>query len=206
MITLSLNLIGVDELHDIFRFESNDIKPEKGKVLIAEPFLEGRYFKRSVVLLTEFSDNGAVGFVLNKPIRMNINELIRDLDVFESEVFVGGPVQNNQIYYLHTVPDLIPNSFPVFDNLYWGGDFEILKSLLSLRKIEVNQIRFFAGYSGWSAGQLEEEIKENSWLVSSLDTKDLMALDNSDIWQKAMNQLGGNYKLWSNFPKDQNMN
>lgn len=196
----------MDESYDIFRFESNDIKPEKGRVLIAEPFLEGRYFKRSVVLLTEFSDKGAVGFVLNKPIHLNINELIKDLAVFESEVFVGGPVQNNQIYYLHTVPELIPNSFQVFDNLYWGGDFEILKELLSLRKIEVNQIRFFAGYSGWSAGQLEEEIKENSWLVSSLDTKELMALDNSDIWQKALNQLGGNYKLWSNFPKDQNMN
>ncbi|MGZ2371849.1 YqgE/AlgH family protein [Ancylomarina sp. YFZ004] len=196
----------MDELHDIFRFESNDIKPEKGRVLIAEPFLEGRYFKRSVILLTEFSEEGAVGFVLNKPIHLNINELIKNLAAFESEVFVGGPVQNNQIYYLHTVPDLIPNSFQVFDKLYWGGDFEILKELLSLKKIELNQIRFFAGYSGWSAGQLEEEIKENSWLVCSLDTKELMRLDNSDIWQKALNQLGGNYKLWANFPKDQNMN
>ncbi len=196
----------MDELHDIFRFDSNDIPPEKGRILIAEPFLEGRYFNRSVVLLTEFSDSGAVGFVLNKPIHMNISELIRDLDVFESEVFVGGPVQNNQIYYLHTVPELIPNSFQVFDNLYWGGDFEILKELLSLRKIDENQIRFFAGYSGWSAGQLEDEIKENSWLVSSLDTKELMALDNEDIWKESLIALGGNYRLWANFPKDQNLN
>jgi len=196
----------VDELFNIFRFGSNDVKPEKGKVLIAEPFLEGRYFKRSVVLLTEFSEDGAVGFVLNKPTHLNINELLTDLDVFESEVFVGGPVQNNQIYYLHTVPELIPNSFQIFDNLYWGGDFAILKELVYNKKIEHDQIRFFAGYSGWSAGQLEDEIRGNSWLVSSLEMKEIMAVNNDDIWQKALTQLGGNYKVWANFPKDQSMN
>ncbi len=196
----------MDETYDIFRFEANDIKPEKGRVLIAEPFLEGQYFNRSVILLTEFTDDGAVGFVLNKPVHLPINELLPDLDKFEGDVFVGGPVQNNQIYYLHTVPELIPNSFHVFDNLYWGGDFEILKELVSLKKIEVDQIRFFAGYSGWSAGQLEDEIKENSWLVSSVEISDLMRIDNEDIWKKALSRLGGNYKLWANFPKDERMN
>jgi putative transcriptional regulator len=196
----------VDKLYDIFRFESNDIKPNKGSILIAEPFLEGRYFNRSVILLTEFSEDGAVGFVLNKPVHLNINELLTDLDIFESKVFVGGPVQNDQIYYLHTIPELIPNSFQIFDNLYWGGDFEILKELIKSKRLEIDQIRFFSGYSGWSGGQLEEEIKANSWLVSSLDIKELMALNNTDIWQKALSQLGGNYKVWANFPKDQNMN
>ena len=196
----------MDETYDIFRFEANDMKPEKGRVLIAEPFLEGQYFNRSVILLTEFTDDGAVGFVLNKPVHLPINELLPDLDKFEGDVFVGGPVQNNQIYYLHTVPELIPNSFHVFDNLYWGGDFEILKELVSLKKIEVDQIRFFAGYSGWSAGQLEDEIKENSWLVSSVEISDLMRIDNEDIWKKALSRLGGNYKLWANFPKDERMN
>lgn len=196
----------MDESYDIFRFESNDIEPEKGRVLIAEPFLGGQYFHRSVVLLTEFSDEGAVGFVLNKPVHLNVNEVLTGLEAFKSDVFVGGPVQNNQIYYLHTVPELIPNSFQILDNLFWGGDFEILKELISSKKIEHDQIRFFAGYSGWSAGQLEDEIKENSWLVSSLDLTDLMSVDNNDIWKKALSQLGGNYKLWANFPKDQNMN
>jgi len=196
----------VDESYDIFRFEANDIKPEKGRVLIAEPFLEGQYFNRSVILLAEFSDEGAVGFVLNKPVHLNVNEILTGLEAFKSEVFVGGPVQNNQIYYLHTVPELIPNSFQILDNLFWGGDFEILKELISLKKIDDDQIRFFVGYSGWSIGQLEDEIKENSWLVSSLDLTDLMSVNNGDIWKKALRQLGGNFKLWANFPKDQNMN
>lgn len=196
----------MDESYDIFRFEANDMKPEKGRVLIAEPFLEGRYFNRSVVLLTEFSDEGAVGFVLNKSVHLNINEVLTDIEAFKSEVFVGGPVQNNQIYYLHTVPELIPNSFHIFDKLYWGGDFEILKELIKSERLGIDQIRFFAGYSGWSAGQLEDEIKENSWLVSFVEINELMSVDNNDIWKKALSRLGGNYKLWANFPKDQSMN
>ena len=139
----------MDKSYDIFRSEANDIKPEKGRVLIAEPFLEGHHFNRSVILLTEFSDKGAVGFALNKPSRLNINDVLADLETFRSQVFIGGPVQSNQIYYLHTVPELIPNSFQVLDNLYWGGDFEILKDLIRLKKINDHQIRFFAGYSGW---------------------------------------------------------
>ena len=196
----------MDESYDIFRFESNDIKPKKGRVLIAEPFLEGRYFKRSVILLTDYSEKGAVGFVLNKPMSLNMNEVLSDSYVFEHEVFMGGPVQTDHIYYLHTVPELIPNSFQVFDNLYWGGDFEILKELIGLNKIELNQIRFFAGYSGWSAGQLEDEIKENSWLVTCIEKENIMSIDNDNIWRESLSQLGGNYKVWANFPKDQNLN
>lgn len=196
----------MDESYDIFRSEANDIKPEKGRVLIAEPFLGGQQFNRSVILLTEFSDKGAVGFVLNKPSLLNLNDVLADFEAIKSKIFIGGPVQNNHIYYLHTVPELIPNSFQVLDNLYWGGDFEILKELIHSKKINDDQIRFFAGYSGWSAGQLEDEIKEKSWLVSSLDSTDLMSVNNSDIWKSSLSQLGGNYKLWANFPKDQNLN
>ena len=196
----------MDGAFDLFRFESNDTKPEKGRILISEPFLEGRYFKRSVILLTEFSVEGAVGFVLNKPIHLNINELLTDLAAFESEVFVGGPVQNNQIYYLHTVPKLIPNSFQVFDGLYWGGDFAVLKDLIQSNQLRTDQVRFFAGYSGWGPGQLEDEIKHNSWLVSSLNKEELMSTDNADIWQRTLRQMGGFYSVWANFPKDQNLN
>ena len=196
----------MDQSYDIFRFESNGIKPKKGRVLISEPFLEEHHFKQSVILLTEYSEEGAVGFVLNKPINLNINELLSDLDSFESEVFTGGPVQADQIYYLHTVPELIPNSNHIFDNLYWGGDFEVLSELIDSKRIEVNQIRFFVGYSGWSSGQLEEEIKENSWLVSTLDSHDIMSVDNRDIWKKALREMGGNFKLWADFPEDENLN
>lgn len=196
----------MDEAFDIFRFESTDIKPEKGRILIAEPFLEGRYFNRSVILLTEFSEKGAVGFVLNNPINLNIKEVLSDLAVFDSEVFVGGPVQNSRIYYFHTVPDLIPNSFQIIDNLYWGGDFAVLKKLIKSKSLRPDQVRFFAGYSGWSAGQLEDEIKENSWLVSSLTQEELMSTDQTDLWRNSLRQLGGNYKIWVNFPKDEKQN
>jgi len=196
----------VDGAYDIFRFESNDIKPEKGRVLISEPFLEGRYFNRSVILLTEFNEKGAVGFILNKSINTGVNEVLTDLAVFESEVFIGGPVQNSRIYYMHTVPNLIPNSFQIIDGLYWGGDFEVLKDLIKSKRLSPDQVRFFLGYSGWGAGQLGDEIKENSWLVSSLNVDELMSTDTSNLWRKALGYLGGNYKVWANFPNDESHN
>ncbi|MDE5418032.1 YqgE/AlgH family protein [Labilibaculum sp. DW002] len=196
----------MDGTDDLFRMENNNIIPGKGKVLIAEPFLEGRYFSRSVVLLTEFSDEGAVGFVLNKPVNLNVNEVLINIAHFDGDVFIGGPVDTNRVYYIHTIPELIPQSIHIYDNLYWGGDFAILKELISLKKIEVHQVRFFAGYSGWSAGQLEDEIKENSWLVSQLDVKDVMNCNNEKLWERSLRKMGGRYKMWSNFPENPGLN
>ena len=186
--------------------ENNNISPGKGKVLIAEPFLEGRYFKRSIVLLAEYNDDGAVGFVLNKPINLSVDEVLINITHFDGDVFVGGPVDTNRIYYIHTLPELIPQSIHIVDNLYWGGDFGVLKDLIEKKLVLPHQVRFFAGYSGWSAGQLDEEINERSWLVSQLDVKEIMNLDNENLWGQALRQLGGKYRMWSNFPENPSMN
>ncbi len=200
------NSNGVDETSDLFRIENNNINPEKGKVLIAEPFLEGRYFKRSIILLAEFNENGAVGFVLNKPINLSVDEVLINIADFDGDVYMGGPVDTNRIYYIHTIPELIPNSIHISEQLYWGGDFNVLKDLIEQKKVLPHQLRFFAGYSGWSAGQLEEEIKENSWLVSKIDVKSIMSLNLSNLWEKCLRKLGGKYRLWSNFPENPSMN
>ena len=196
----------MDGTSDLFRMENNNISPGKGKVLIAEPFLEGRYFKRSIVLLAEYNDDGAVGFVLNKPINLSVDEVLINITHFDGDVFVGGPVDTNRIYYIHTLPELIPQSIHIVDNLYWGGDFGVLKDLIEKKLVLPHQVRFFAGYSGWSAGQLDEEINERSWLVSQLDVKEIMNLDNENLWGQALRQLGGKYRMWSNFPENPSMN
>lgn len=196
----------MDETADIFGMGKNTIHPEKGKVLIAEPFLEGRYFRRSLVLLVECDETATVGFVLNKPINLTIDEVLINIAHFDGDVFVGGPVDTNKIYFLHTIPDLIPQSIHIFDNLYWGGDFEVLKRLIEQKIVKSEQLRFFAGYSGWSIGQLDEEIKENSWLVSQLDVPDIMNCDNEKLWEKSLRRMGGRYKMWSNFPENPSMN
>lgn len=204
--SVNFKISSVDGTSDLFRMENNNINPEKGKVLIAEPFLEGRYFKRSIVLLAEFNEEGAVGFVLNKPINLSVDEVLVNIAHFDGDVFVGGPVDTNRIYYIHTLPHLIPNSIHIFDNLYWGGDFSVLKDLIEEKKVYPHQVRFFAGYSGWSAGQLNEEIKENSWLVSQIDVRSIMSLNNDNLWEQSLRKLGGRYRMWSNFPENPSMN
>lgn len=201
----------MSEFDNLFMFNLNGVKPEKGSVLISKPFLDDDCFDRSVVLLTASSNEGEVGFILNKPSYFKLNELLDGLEglkskVFENEVFIGGPVSNDRVYYLHTVPELLLDSDHVLGNLYWGRDFEALKHLVALNKIEADQVRFFMGYSGWGAGQLEDEIKESLWLVSTLDTNELMLTDKADVWEIALNRLGGKCKIWANFPKNQSLN
>ena len=196
----------MDGTSDLFRIENNNIEPGKGKILIAEPFLEGRYFKRSIVLLVEYNEDGAVGFVLNKPINLSVDEVLVSVAHFDGDVFIGGPVDTNRIYYIHTIPELIPDSLPIYDNLYWGGDFGVLKDLIEQKVVMPSQVRFFAGYSGWSAGQLVEEINEHSWLVSKIDVQSVMNYENEDLWEQSLRKMGGKYRMWSNFPENPSMN
>ena len=196
----------MDQFDKLFHIDNNDFLPVKGKVLLAEPFLEGKYFKRSVVLLVDENEEGFVGFVLNKPINLTIDDLIVSIDNYEGNVFIGGPVEEDKVYYIHTIPDLIPNSIPIFDNLYWGGDFQIIKDLLDQKMIIKDQIRFFVGYAGWSPGQLEDEILTESWLVSKISVDEIMTLSSDDLWKRSVEKLGGKYKLWSNFPENPKMN
>ena len=158
---------------DFFKIHSK-IAPQKGRIIISEPFLPGNFFSRSTVLLVDYSPKGAVGFILNKPFEKPINELFADFPDYTHEVFVGGPVGNDSLFYIHTLGDMIKGSIRVKDELYWGGDFEELKAVIATGKVQSDQIKFFVGYSGWSAGQLDDEITENSWLVTEADIKQIM--------------------------------
>ena len=190
---------------DFFKVENENMTPGQGRILISEPLLNDSYFKRSVVLLTEYSDEGAVGFVLNKPIDLPINEVIDDFPEFNATIYIGGPVAKDTIHFIHTLPDLIPNSVHVKDNIYWGGDFERIKELISGGLIQPSQIRFFLGYSGWSPNQLDEEIENNAWLISEIDSSKIMAPDQS-LWKKTLNELGEKYKIWTNCPENPSLN
>jgi putative transcriptional regulator len=189
----------------IFKIEYNKVEPLRGRVLVSEPFLQDTYFKRSLVLLTEYTSEGAVGFVLNKTLDVTINEVIEDFPDFNANVAIGGPVSTNTIHYLHTLGDIVPNSEFVFGNIYWGGDFDVIKNLIATKRIHPAQIRFFLGYSGWQAGQLENELKQNSWLVTEVKPNEIMKYS-SNIWKDTMETLGDKYKIWSNFPENPGFN
>jgi len=191
---------------DFFKIETNSLTPRKGQILVAEPFLNDIYFKRSIVFLTEHNDEGTVGFVLNKPVNMNINEMIVDFPSFECNLSIGGPVNTNTIHYIHTMGMVIPNSIHVFDNIYWGGDFDFLKDLVKNKLINKNQVRFFLGYSGWMPYQLKNELMQNSWLVTDLKAEVIMNGNMNNIWQDVLNSMGGKYKMWINAPENPSMN
>ncbi len=187
---------------DIFRGQKPGLKPAKGRILIAEPFLQGPYFNRSIVFLTEHGDDGAVGFVLNKSSDLYPDEVIEDLFNFKGELYVGGPVSANTLYFIHTLGDKVPDAVQITDSLYWGGDFEVIKNLVNTGLADHTQVKFFAGYSGWAPGQLEGEIDENSWIVADVDADMIMDEDVDHIWKQAMESLGTVFKAWTNFPEN----
>ena len=191
--------------YDFFRVENDNMTPGQGRILISEPLLNDSYFKRSVVLLTEHSEEGSVGFVLNKPIDIPITDIISDFPTFETTLYVGGPVGKDTVHYIHTLGELIPNSVHVKDDIYWGGDFDQVKEYIREGLIQPSQIRFFLGYSGWSPNQLEGELENNAWLVSEVDSTKIMQPD-EDMWKKILRNLGSHYKSWTNCPENPTMN
>jgi putative transcriptional regulator len=183
------------------------LKPKKGKLLIAEPTLTGDVsFNRSIVLLAEHNDEGSVGFILNKPLEYDIRDLIEDINV-PFQVFNGGPVEQDNLYFIHRVPHLIDNSIEISDGIFWGGDFDKTVKLINQKVISNTDIRFFLGYSGWASLQLDQELDSKSWIVvkneyeSSIIEKSAIA-----FWKEKMRELGGDYLLWSNAPENPNLN
>src|SRR5687768_9313951 len=122
-------------------------KPFKGDLLISEPFFSDPFFKRSVVLLIEHSEQGSLGFIINKPIDIKLNDALDDFPEFDAKVFFGGPVKRDNLYYIHTLGNKLEGSFEVAPGLFWGGDFEMLKELIRRHEITPDQIRFYVGYS-----------------------------------------------------------
>ncbi|MDT7830071.1 YqgE/AlgH family protein [Pricia sp. S334] len=184
-----------------------DLKPQKGKLLIAEPTLTGDVsFNRSVVLLAEHSDEGSVGFILNKPLDYSINDLVTEIEI-PFQVYNGGPVEQDNLYFIHKVPQLIMNSIEISDGIYWGGDFENLIGLINSGIVSEGDIRFFLGYSGWSSLQLDHELSSKSWVVANNDHQSGLIHKSSDaFWKEKMKELGGSYLLWSNAPENPNLN
>ena len=194
------------DLYDLLKIKSNNIKPGRGKILISEPFLWDYFFKRSVVLLAEHNEEGTFGVIINKPIKANFNEFVKDFPEFNSKVFLGGPVQSDSLFFIHTLGEQIENSLEIIPGVYWGGDIERVREMIELGLIQPSQIRFFIGYSGWAPKQLEDELVRNSWLVSHITAHDLLASNPKMMWSRSLRRLGKEYEYWNNFPDDPALN
>lgn len=180
--------------------------PDKGKILIAEPMLGDPNFDRTVVLLADHNEEGTVGFVLNRKVDVDFDDLVLDFPSFDAQIFEGGPVQGDNLFFLHRKGDLIPGSEEIMDGVFWGGDLDILKEMIALEMVLPSDIRFFLGYSGWSSGQLNDELSQKSWLVADSTADLIFETEIDGLWSTIMKQMGGDYALWHNAPMDPSLN
>ena len=121
---------------------------ESGKLLIAEPSVYGdQNFHRSIVIMAEHKDSGLLGFIINKPLNYNISDVLTDIKR-DFPLFYGGPVDQDNLFFIHNAGHLIPGSLKIDDKLFWGGEFEKVIALVNEGVLSTKDIRFFLGYSG----------------------------------------------------------
>lgn len=177
----------------------------KGKLLIAEPFLGDPNFERSVVLLCEHNDQGSFGLVLNQSTNLKLDDVMENV-YGDLPLFLGGPVEQNTLHFIHRLGDEIEGAVALGGGIYWSGDFESVKTLINIGKITEKDIRLFVGYSGWSAGQLNDEMKRDSWIVSETNAHFIFDTPAGQFWRAILKQMGGDYKVLSNYPTDPRLN
>ncbi|MGV3640878.1 MAG: YqgE/AlgH family protein [Adhaeribacter sp.] len=181
-------------------------KIRSGTILISEPYMGDPNFERTVVLVCRHDEEGSFGLVLNRKSNLKLSDV---LDVFQQdgdmELSIGGPMEYNTLHYIHQL-DKLQESIPLSQSVFWGGDYEQLKEFLSSGLISPDEIRFFLGYSGWSPGQLQEEIDNKIWIVNNTATDLLFDLNQDSLWREILKQMGGKYKVLANYPIDPSLN
>jgi len=182
------------------------IEISKGKLLIAEPsILNDSSFNRSVILLSEHNDEGSIGFIMNKPSNYILSDLIPEI-ASSLTIYNGGPVSKENLYFIHSVPQLIPDSIKITDSIFWGGNFDAVQTLLDNNSLTEDNIRFFLGYSGWSKDQLQDELKTTSWVIIENQYQNLFEISDQTSWKNHLMKFGGEYKIWANAPENPNLN
>ncbi len=190
---------------DFFDY-SNKLNPKVGRLLVSEPYLPDPNFERTIILICEHNEEGTVGFVLNKPSLTKLGELISPLQQLENTVCMGGPVQQDTLHYIHRCAG-IDGAVEISERIFWGGEFNQVVEKLETKQLENEDIKFFLGYSGWLPGQLEEEIKVNSWIVSDFLSEELIfETSEEEMWKMTLKKMGGRFSMYSNYPVDPSMN
>ena len=183
-----------------------NIAPKKGRILLAEPYLNDPYFKRSVILLCEHNEEGSFGFVLNNYIEFDMDQIDENMPYLDSRVSIGGPVKKSNLFYLHQAGTALEESVEGAEGIFMGGDFGQLKEHLVKGTIKTADVRFFVGYAGWSPNQLMEELEQNSWIVTDADPQVLMDTHKEDLWTEVLKSMGPSFARLAELPEDPRMN
>ena len=178
-----------------------------GGFLLSDPFQGDPFFERSVVYLCQHDSEGTFGFVLNNPLALNLHDIIERQDLKDQALYIGGPVAKNQLFFLHNLGDTIENSLACGPGVYFSGDFDSLATYLDSNGYDSIQLKFFVGYSGWDENQLDEEIKEHSWIAANnIPLSFVFEENHQTLWKACMELQGSKFKMIANFPKNPNEN
>lgn len=184
---------------------------QDGSLLISQPFLGDPNFERSVLLLCQHSEQeGSFGLVLNRQTNLLLGDVLElpggdASPAAQLPLGLGGPVQPDTLHYLHRRAD-IPEAVHLGRDVYWGGDFQVLLGLLLSGDVGATDVRLYAGYSGWTSGQLGGEVRENVWIVHPNAAEKVFTLETDAFWQSILREKGGRYRVLSNYPLDPRLN
>lgn len=173
--------------------------PAAGRLLIAEPFLNELYFQRAVILLIHHNQEESMGLVLNHPSETFTNEVLDDCEL-RLHIYHGGPVDTQKLFYVHTFGG-VRGAQLITPNLYFGGDWTELMSLLSLQRHPERHARFFSGYAGWGPEQLNDELSEHAWVcIANFDQNNLLSRPSDHLWHDALSSQGPKLATFAHFP------
>ena len=172
------------------------------KCLIATPAIKDPLFASSLVYICEHSQSGSMGLVVNHQTNQTLGDIFKQLDIEcldesinKQPVFIGGPVQLDQGFVLHTTTDIWQKTFEVSPGIHLTSSRDILQAIADNRGPE--EYLVILGYSGWGSGQLESELQQNSWLTSASGAKLLFHKNSDDKWQMAFDSLGFDISMLS---------
>ena len=182
-------------------------KMYKGKLLISPKILIGDvFFNKAIILVVDNEDSGSVGFIINKKMKYYLSDIINTAKI-SLPIYLGGPVEQDNLFFIHNCNDLIPNGKLINDNLFWGGDFKKAIDLVNHKKIDNKNICFYMGYTGWSSGQLDDEIKSDFWVLKENCFKSkIIRKRKKSLWKDYMISFGGDHLIWANSPDNPYLN
>jgi putative transcriptional regulator len=185
----------------------NKQKAVEGCVLLSDPFTQDPYFSRSAILLCRHNKKETFGFVLTNYIEIDLHKLDENMPEIITKISFGGPVEKDNLFYIHTFGKEIEGAEKIMDTLYFGGDYEMLFELIKADPKRINEVRFFIGYAGWDFEQLNNEMKDHSWIaVTNISEIEILSTSSDHFWKDCMTKQGSKFEMISNFPLNPNEN
>lgn len=168
--------------------------------------IDDNIFNRSVICLLEHNAEGTFGLITNKKMPYKVNEVVSGFPPIDNHLYFGGPVDTQHLFFIHRISELT-DAIEIKDGYYWNGDFKELGEMIEIDYVKPEDIRFYLGYSGWDPTQLDQEIEEGSWLITS-EHQDLIFKNNEDdlLWKLAIERLGDDFKELAHYPSQPFLN